>query len=366
MRSGLKLRDIPVHSSLSEYREKVSAKFFRNIFEEDFGRYNSSRRTYRGFYIYAIDGDALDLSASQELLAQGFRGVRFKKDKETHCLKMYTTQALDVVNGLISEFSYAEKPGQEIRQAREMVLGLETNSIAIYDRLHCTYRTVLTHFKAGNHFLIRVKDRDPKAQHEIQKFCKSLKRSSWIRLKANNQDLKRENLPELKVRLVKIRNPKTKRDLVVMTDLTTDKFTNKDVGRLYQRRWDIESSFRDLTYTLKMGEWHTTKLNGVLQEIYALLWLVNQVRRQCSCLLEQTSDWLAPKYNKPNFKLLLNLVMEHLELLLRSRTNDLNKILEFWLQRSAESRTRLSRSYPRAIRRVGKQYKMATTVKKRA
>ncbi|MBK7890611.1 MAG: hypothetical protein IPJ84_07125 [Bdellovibrionales bacterium] len=59
--SGLKAEQTPSKSSLSEARKKVSYEFFEEIFNDDLDTNNESHELYRGFHIYAIDGDQFDL-----------------------------------------------------------------------------------------------------------------------------------------------------------------------------------------------------------------------------------------------------------------------------------------------------------------
>lgn len=360
---GYKTEITPAKSSLSEYREKVSHQFFKDIFEESLRLSDCYRQKLRGFHVYAVDGDHLDLPASKDVIKNGFRGKVHSESKETHYPKMYTVQVLDVINGLIKDFSYSTEIS-EVRMARQMVAGLEKNSIAIYDRLHASYQTVLCHNKSENYFLIRVKSQNPRGQIEIQDFCNSKKRAKWIELKGTYPE--KNFLKPIPVRFIKIRNPRSDQDIVLMTNLKEDQFSDQELAVLYQRRWEIESSFKNLTDTLKMCEWHTKKFNGILQEIYALFWLVNQVRLQCSHATRSSLCWLNSDYKKANLKLCAELVMDNLNLLIAGKIRTLQQILRFWIHRSVEKRKHLSRSYPRIAKRFGKRYTNASSVEKRS
>ena len=147
-----------------------------------------------------------------------------------------------------------------------------------------------------------------------------------------------------------------------MTNLPANLFCIDEIGKLYQRRWEIESSFKDLTHTLKMCQWHTSKTNGILQEIYALLWFVNTVKIQCRQLAITTKQWLGNVYFKPNFKLCATLLMDNIDLLVKHRTAQLQSLLTFWIKRTTEKRVHLSRSYPRVVKKHGKRYINASMV----
>lgn len=355
------MTDTPAKSSLSEFREKVSYKFFEEIFENDFNRLNPFRKKFKNFYIYAIDGDQYDLPVSDEILGKGYRGWPCKKKRETYYPKMYAVQALDVVNGLVRKFCYST--GQdETHLAREMVQDFEHNSITLYDRLHCGYKAIFAHVEANNYFIIRARDGGDRIQNDIKKFRDSSKRSEEILFYSVNQRL---TMPPLCVRLVKIKNPKSGKDLIFMTNLSKDQFLDKEIALLYQRRWEIETSFRDQTSTLKLEQWHSKKLNGILQEIFATLWLANAAKMEC--LMAQKSvvkKWLDPKYLKSNFKLCVAVIIENLDLLLKE-TSGFKKILSYWLNRCREKRKHLSRSYPRCVKSRGKAFDTENMVPRR-
>lgn len=343
----LRSETVPAKSSLSEYRSKVSFEFFKDIFQQAQNQLNHFRKTFRGYYIYAIDGDYLDLPASTDILKNEFTGYKFSKNKKTYYPKMYTVQALDIVNGIIKDFKYSEKVC-EVPLARTMVKDLEKNSICIYDSYHCGYRTIKEHVLNENYFLIRVSERNKFLHPQIKLFCKSQKRSTWIDLRPPESESKQSS--SVRVRLVKVKSLKGRRDIFFVTNLKESEFSNREIAKLYSRRWVIENSFKDLTSTLKMCQWHSTKLNGILQEIYALLWLVNWVRIKCSAVLRKTKNWLEAKYKRANFKLCITLATSQLHLLVFKNYKKFNKNIEHWINRSVERRKHLSRSYPRVLK----------------
>ncbi len=359
---GLQSEQTPAKSSLSEFRDKVSYKFFEEFFTNDFERLNPRRKKFNGFYIYAIDGDQYNLPASTDVIKNGYRGWPLRKRQETHYPKMYVAQAYDVVNGLVRKFSYSTAQ-DESHLAREIVQDFESNSVTIYDRLHSGYNTVFAHTEANNHFIVRARTSGPGVQKDIKKFCNSKKRSESILLYPVSE---RRLKPPLAVRLVKEKNPRSGEELVFMTSLSEAEFSDNQIAKLYQRRWEIEGSFRDQTATLKVEQWHSKKLNGILQEIFAMLWLKNAARAECLRAEKiNVKNWLDHEYTKSNFKLCVVIMIENLELLLMNKLTLFRKILLHWLSRSLEKRKHLSRNYPRVIKLRGQDYGWANLVPRR-
>ena len=54
-----------------------------------------------------------------------------------------------------------------------------------------------------------------------------------------------------------------------------NKYPPKELKRLYAARWGIETSFRDLKYTVGMLNFHSKKVMCIHQEIYAHLIIYN-------------------------------------------------------------------------------------------
>ena len=353
----------PVRSSLSEARGKVSFKFFKEIYEGDLKRQHKSRRMYRGFYVYAVDGTDLELPATQDVISEGYRGSAWNKELETYYPRMYTVHAYDVVNEVVRDFKFSNRK-YELRMALDMVKDFERNSIAIYDRLYCGYTLIAAHKRAKNYFLVRARAYDATAPKPVKTFLASNKRemeTHWYQ---------RLNLglgpgEGIKVRLIKIRNPRTKEDSVFVTNLPKDQFTAEELSALYRRRWEVETSFRDLTSTFKMGQWHSKKMNGILQEIYALLWFVNAVKMQMNRLKTESVDLLETKYTKAKFKLCAALVLQNIALLIRKQIKQLVEKLDLWIRRTRERRERLGRNYPRVTHASAQTYPLANQVRRR-
>ena len=61
----------------------------------------------------------------------------------------------------------------------------------------------------------------------------------------------------------------------VITNLPTEKYSPEDLKKLYASRWGIETSFRDLKYTIGLLNYHSKKTACIRQEIFARLTLYN-------------------------------------------------------------------------------------------
>jgi len=61
----------------------------------------------------------------------------------------------------------------------------------------------------------------------------------------------------------------------VITNLDTEVFPQDELKRLYGMRWGIETSFRELKYTVGLLHFHAKKVENITQEIFARLIMYN-------------------------------------------------------------------------------------------
>ena len=63
---------------------------------------------------------------------------------------------------------------------------------------------------------------------------------------------------------------------VLITNLSQEEFTVDELKNIYAMRWGIETSFRNLKYSLSLMLFHSKKTEYILQEIFLLTLLFNQ------------------------------------------------------------------------------------------
>jgi hypothetical protein len=122
---------------------------------------------------------------------------------------------------------------------------------------------------------------------------------------------------------------------------------------------------RERVYFLCLEQWHSTTLNGILQEFYATLWLVNVVRVSILLAGARSVSLLADVYEKPNFKFCFNFIARKLSTWIDAAFAMLVKLARI-VHRSRERRTRYSRSYPRQLKRPRSLYRRNSAVPSRA
>jgi hypothetical protein len=120
-------------------------------------------------------------------------------------------------------------------------------------------------------------------------------------------------------------------------------------ARTSQISAEVETSFRDLTETAKIEQWHSKSLNGILQELYASFWLWNYAKIQTHLRQKKTENPLESGYEKPNHKLILSFIVKLFPRILK-RARGVLQDLETLMNLSTERRKRRSRWYKRELK----------------
>ena len=155
--------------------------------------------------------------------------------------------------------------------------------------------------------------------------------------------------------------------MFIATNLPKSLFKPRELQWLYWRRYDVETVFRDLTSLHSLGVWHSTRMNGILQEFYLQFYIHN-----CSRFLvlssggiEVIKDWKTGEYRRPNFKLIREHFIDNIKMFI-SRLVDQFKIqIKFLVQKSMETRKYFSRLSPRQVKYTKNTYNSASLVRRR-
>src|SRR5262249_50636920 len=160
----------------------------------------------------------------------------------------------EVFSGIVVDVEQSHQ-NRECASAVEMAKRAEPFTLSMYDRLHFSLALAGAHESSGSFYLARCKEGE-KVLLELQEFLRAKRRA------------KRVLVDGIWIRFLRLRNPRTGEWMVLATNLPRHLFKPRKLQWLYWRRYDIECVFRDLTSHHSLGIWHSTKMNGILQEFY--------------------------------------------------------------------------------------------------
>lgn len=157
------------------------------------------------------------------------------------------------------------------------------NSIIITDRGYECYNLFAWYIENNQKFIARVKDVGTFDIH----IKKTLTRKQTKEIKANKDKYTfipstsnfeyldiTDDFYEMDLRVVRFELGDGKYECLI-TNLSADEFSINDLKMLYHLRWNEESGFRTLKYTIGMLHFHSIKRELIKQEIYASLIMSN-------------------------------------------------------------------------------------------
>ena len=305
---------VPSASAFCQQRAKIRPEAFRYIFDEFNSRY-SSCPTYRGYRLLACDGSECLFFSDK------------KQEKYHASCNAYATMNAIHLNALydILGHRYVDVVLQPKRLKSEnrafctMIDRLNIPEaqkvIFIADRGYEAYNQ-LVHIKKKNmYFLIRVKDHpqngiltgfeypdEPEfdciypitltrscSTQKAYESSRVYKRISTAHVYDYMDELDQQDY-DLDLRVVRIRLDNGEYESLI-TNLPSTTFSITGLKKLYNMRWGIETSFRDLKHTIQLTHFHGKKAEFIQQEIYARLAIYNfcAIIRQTLKLKKETA-----------------------------------------------------------------------------
>lgn len=285
----------PTASAFVQARSKINIEAFEQLFYQTVPSSNQHKQ-YKGYQILAHDGSDINIPYDENDPESHYTIGKFGK----HVGSFHLNALYDPINKY-----YASVDFQKIRQLDErsslcqMVdeFTFEKPTIIIADRGYESFNVYEHIKKSGQKFVIRVKDtksngflkglglsRSETFDKEINlrltrrqtNKIKSDKNYHFLHKKTHFDYLppnSKESYP-FSLRVVRIKLSENSYESLV-TNLDPFNFKSEDLKVLYHLRWGIETSFRELKYALGLNQFHSKKLEFIIQEIYARLIMYN-------------------------------------------------------------------------------------------
>ncbi|MCR0300958.1 IS4 family transposase [[Clostridium] innocuum] len=282
-------------TALVQARSKISSRVFQFILNE-LNKAFPTDNLYKGYHLIAVDGSELqiplDFSDPDTLHKSASKGKFLSAFHLNASFDILNNRYLDmIVQGIHSK--------NEVEAMWKIVERFhEDNAIFIADRNYATWNNMAHIIHSGKSFLIRVKDihsissllrkfnlpdekfdldlhitltrkqtKDIKSQPEKYRFLSTTSTFDFID----------EHNPayELHFRVVRFKLDGSEEYESIITNLSRDEFRKDEIKEIYNTRWGIELSFRDLKYAADLCAVHAKKRESIQQEIWARMILYN-------------------------------------------------------------------------------------------
>ena len=290
-------------SAFIQQRQKINESAFPSLFDL-FVKNTDKDRLYKGYRLLAADGSDIQIPTNPNHADSYFPGANGQKP--------YNLLHLDAVYDLLQRtYLDAAVCGRKKADERGALCNMVDRSsvskaIVIADRGYESYNLLAHIQEKGWKYLIRIKDIDssgiasslnlPATQEFDTSFQLHLTKRQTKAARELLHDTNRykflyancpfDYLPSssrkhdpltfyyLPFRIVRFKISDSCYETVI-TNLDTETFPPVELKRRYGMRWGIETSFRELKYTLGLLHFHAKKVENITQEIFARLIMYN-------------------------------------------------------------------------------------------
>jgi hypothetical protein len=283
-------------SAFVQQRGKILPSALEYIFKA-FTNSFDNYKTFNGYRLLAADGSKLNIAHNP-------------KDTDTYIKCQDNAKGYNIIN-LNALFDlcnkvYTDASIQPIRKLNEngaltdMVdrSSISGDVIVIADRGYESYNTFAHIEEKGWKYVIRVKDmaskgmvsslKLPSCEVFDEKIGLKLTRKQTKEIKANPQiykfmpqncnfdylEIKSPNFYPISFRVVRFKISDNTYETII-TNLDTNEFPADKIKELYNMRWGIETSFRELKYAIGLINFHSKKVEYIAQEVFAKLTMYN-------------------------------------------------------------------------------------------
>ena len=294
--------DTPSASAFVQQRQKLLPSAFEALFHQ-FSDQLRPQKKFLGYRLLAVDGSSLKSGAypaDEDAYRPGMQ--------RQHGWNSFHINALfDLENGIYADvIVQKEHKKHESKALCQMAArsGITDPMIVLADRNYEAYNNFACLENRGWKYLIRIRDHERKNAYGIELPDRS-ELDLPVRMtlgRLTPQQLKQRGIPvpehyyrlpnsipfdfldtesaafyEFSARIVRLMLKDGKTQLLI-TNLDTEQFPPSALRELYARRWGIETSFRELKYTVGLIHLHSRKSDLVLQEIFAAFTVFNFAR----------------------------------------------------------------------------------------
>ena len=247
---------------------------------------------YKGYRLLAADGSDLQIFADPKDIDSYYPGTNGQK----HYSMLHINAVYDLMNRSYQDILIQKGRKMNENAALVQMTGRSSipKAILIADRNYEAYNGIAHIEKKGWKYLIRIRDTagmirpfrfDTNCDLDVWKTITLTRKqtNAFKRMKADNParyrylpnsspfdfiDLHDNKYYDLNIRFVRFRISEDTYETVI-TNLSADEFPSDEIKHLYNLRWGIETSFRELKYTIGLKQPLSKKAEYISQEIFA-------------------------------------------------------------------------------------------------
>ena len=294
----LDFKELPASvSALVQQRKKLLPEALEYLFQEFTDRCHKPK-LHKGYRLLAADGSDLQFTADPNDPLSYFPGVNGQKPYSfLHLNALYDLNSNLYLDAVIQKRRAANENAALVSMVERS--GISDPAILIADRGYESYNTLEHIRKRSWHYLIRLRDSNgilanlplpdgdfdltvqlqlTRKQNKTVKLLQLEHPGIYRFLPSNSHfdflPLGSDGFYPVSFRIVRFSVFDNLAETLI-TNLDKDTFPVEELKYLYHLRWGIETSFRQLKYTIGLSLFQSKKVEHITQEIFARLTVYN-------------------------------------------------------------------------------------------
>ena len=335
----------PSVSAYTQQRSKVLPEAFEFLFNSCTQENMSSTNNYNGYRLIACDGSNLTIATNPNDAQTAYKSNQFG----TITNHLHLNAFYDVLNRIyLDAVLQTASEYQEYRACINMMERSSLNkAILIADRGYENYNVMAHAINKGWKFVIRIKDKNsngiasglnlPKTDifdidvsMTFTRQQTKMTKMAGYKFMPTNQifdylPLKSKDTYTMSFRITRFSIADDSYEMLV-TNLDRSEFSTNDLKEIYHLRWGIETSFRELKYSIGLTSFHARKAEYIKQEVFARLLLYNYCELITTHVVQQMQN--KDKTKQVNFTIAIYICREYLRQKRNLSPPDVIKLIE--------------------------------------
>ena len=284
---------IPTKSAFIQRTNQINTEAFQQVFL-NFTNSLDADSTLNGFRLIACDGSDINIPKNS-----AYEGTLIEKEGKTGYNQVHLNATFDILNNIYTDVHIEPEIGSNERNALYVMAKrckFKKKAVFIADRGYEGFNIIAKLQRCNANFVIRLKDISSNGilasfdssglddEFDVD-FSTTLTCStknqyklydSYTHIQKSNFDFFNDDSPtyNFKVRVCRFKISDGGYECVA-TSLNRRKFPVDLVKKLYNMRWGIETSFRELKYTIDLLHFHSKRKDSILKEFYSRLTVFN-------------------------------------------------------------------------------------------
>lgn len=335
----------PTVSAYTQQRSKVLPEAFEYLFQSFTQENISHNNTFKGYKLIACDGSNLTIATNPSDAETAYKSNQYG----TITNHLHLNAFFDVLNRIYLDAVL--QTASEYQEYRACIKMMERSplvkAILIADRGYENYNVMAHAINKGWKFVIRIKDIGSNGIASGLKLPKSDTFDTDISLTFTRQQAKAKKEPgykfmptcqtfdylpvkskdtyALSFRIVRFPISDDSYE-VLLTNLNRHDFSIENLKEIYNLRWGIETSFRELKYAIGLTSFHARKVDYIKQEVFARLLLYNYCELITTHVIVQMKN--KDKTKQVNFTVAIYICREYLRQKRNLSPPDVIKLIE--------------------------------------